>query len=139
MVSYQTAWLKANHPVEFMAAVMNCDIHLTDKLGPYKQEVDRLGIEMVPPCVNRSGATFTVDDGRIVYALGALKNVGVDAMRLIVDARRAGGRFDGLFDFAARVDLRRVGKRALEMLARSGALDALDFEPPQGLRRASRR
>ena len=54
MVSYQTAWLKANHPVEFMAAVMNCDIHLTDKLGAYKQEVDRLGIEVVPPCVNRS-------------------------------------------------------------------------------------
>jgi DNA polymerase-3 subunit alpha len=126
VVSYQTAWLKANHPVEFMAAVMNCDIHLTDKLGPYKQEVDRLGIEVVPPCVNRSGATFTVEDGRIVYALGALKNVGVEAMRLIVEARRAGGRFDGLFDFAARVDLRRVGKRALEMLARSGALDALD-------------
>ena len=87
MVSYQTAWLKANHPVEFMAAVMNCDIHLTDKLGPYKQEVDRLGIEVVPPCVNRSGATFGVAEGRILYALGALKNVGVDAMRLIAEAR----------------------------------------------------
>ena len=134
VVSYQTAWLKANHPVEFMAAVMNCDIHLTDKLGPYKQEVDRLGIAVVPPCVNRSDATFTVAEGRIVYALGALKNVGVDAMRLIVEARRAGGAFDGLFDFAARVDLRRVGKRALEMLARAGALDALEFQPPQGLR-----
>jgi len=126
VVSYQTAWLKANHPVEFMAAVMNCDIHLTDKLGAYKQEVDRLGIGMVPPCVNRSEATFSVSEGRIVYALGALKNVGVEAMRLIADARAAGGRFDGLFDFAARVDLRRLGKRALEMLARSGALDALD-------------
>ena len=126
VVSYQTAWLKANHPVEFMAAVMNCDIHLTDKLGPYKQEVDRLGIEVVPPCVNRSGATFGVEDGRIVYALGALKNVGVDAMRLIAEERAKGGRFGGLFDFAARVDLRRLGKRALEMLARAGALDALD-------------
>jgi DNA polymerase-3 subunit alpha len=82
VVSYQTAWLKANHPVEFMAAVMNCDIHLTDKLGAYKQETDRLGMEMVPPCVNRSGASFSVADGRIVYALGALKNVGVEAMRL---------------------------------------------------------
>ena len=109
-----------------MAAVMNCDIHLTDKLGAYKQEVDRLGIEVVPPCVNRSAPTFTVADGRIVYALGALKNVGVEAMRLITEARAAGGRFAGLFDFAARVDLRRLGKRALEMLARSGALDALD-------------
>jgi DNA polymerase-3 subunit alpha len=109
-----------------MAAVMNCDIHLTDKLGAYKQEVDRLGIAVVPPCVNRSEATFTVASGRIVYALGALKNVGVEAMRLITEARAAGGRFDGLFDFAARVDLRRVGKRALEMLARSGAMDGLD-------------
>ena len=65
-------------------------------------------------------------DGRIVYGLGALKNVGVEAMRLIVEARAAGGRFAGLFDFAARVDLRRIGKRALETLARAGALDALD-------------
>ncbi len=126
VVSYQTAWLKANHPVEFMAAVMNCDIHLTDKLGAYKQEVDRLGIEVVPPCVNRSEATFTVKDGKVVYGLGALKNVGVDAMRLITEARVAGGPFTGLFDFAARVDLKRVGKRALEMLARAGALDGLD-------------
>jgi DNA polymerase-3 subunit alpha len=126
VVSYQTAWLKANHPVEFMAAVMNCDIHLTDKLAAYKQEADRLGIEIAPPCVNRSEATFGVADGRILYGLGALKNVGVEAMRLITDARAAGGRFGGLFDFAARVDLRRVGKRALEMLARAGALDALD-------------
>jgi DNA polymerase-3 subunit alpha len=109
-----------------MAAVMNCDIHLTDKLGAYKQEIDRLGIEVVPPCVNRSEATFGVADGRVVYALGALKNVGVEAMRLITEARAAGGRYTGLFDFAARVDLRRVGKRAVEMLARSGALDALD-------------
>ena len=126
VVSYQTAWLKANHPVEFMAAVMNCDIHLTDKLREYRQEVSRLGIEVVPPCVNRCSAEFGVEDGRILYALGALKNVGVEAMRLITDARAAGGAFQGLFDFASRVDLRRVGKRALEMLARSGALDALD-------------
>ncbi|MBP7002709.1 DNA polymerase III subunit alpha [Amaricoccus sp.] len=125
VVSYQTAWLKANYPVEFMAAVMNCDIHLTDKLGAYKQECDRLGIRMRPPCVNRSAATFAVEDGAILYALGALKGVGVEAMRLIVAARGA-GPFTGLFDFAARVDLRRIGKKAMEMLARSGALDALD-------------
>ncbi|PJN92568.1 hypothetical protein CNY89_28580, partial [Amaricoccus sp. HAR-UPW-R2A-40] len=85
------AWLKANHPVEFMAGVMNCDIHLTDKLGAYKQECDRLGIAIRPPCVNRSEATFTVQDGAIVYALGALKGVGVEAMRLITAARGAGG------------------------------------------------
>jgi DNA polymerase-3 subunit alpha len=125
VVSYQTAWLKANHPVEFMAAVMNCDIHLTDKLGIYKQEVDRLGIEVIPPCVNRSAATFSVKEGKLIYALGALKNVGVDAMRLIVEARE-GKPFATLFDFARRVDLKRVGKRSLEMLARAGAFDDID-------------
>lgn len=126
VVSYQTAWLKANHPVEFMAGVMNCDLHLTDKLGAYKQECDRLGIAIRPPCVNRSEATFTVREGAILYGLGALKGVGVEAMRLITAARAAGGPFGGLLDFAARVDLRRVGKKALEMLARAGGLDRLD-------------
>ena len=125
VVSYQTAWLKANHPVEFMAAVMNCDLHLTDKLSVYQQEVERLGIEMVPPCINRSEALFSVDEGKVVYALGALKNVGVEAMRLIV-AEREAGAFADLFDFARRVELRRIGKRPLEMLARAGAFDRLD-------------
>ncbi len=125
VVSYQTAWLKANHTVEFMAAVMNCDIHLTDKLNIYKQEVDRLGIVTIPPCVNRSAATFTVSEGKVVYALGGLKNVGVDAMGLIVEGRN-GKPFATLYDFARRVDLKRVGKRPLEMLARAGAFDELD-------------
>jgi len=125
VVSYQTAWLKANHPVEFMAAVMNCDIHLTDKLSIYSQEVGRLGIEIVPPCVNRSLATFSVSDGRVVYGLGGLKNVGVDAMRLIVEGR-GDQAFASLFDCARRVDWKRVGKRPLEMLARAGAFDELD-------------
>ncbi|MEM6465616.1 MAG: DNA polymerase III subunit alpha, partial [Pseudomonadota bacterium] len=126
VVSYQTAWLKANHPVEFMAAVMNCDIHLTDKLNVYKREIDRMEIGLVPPCVNRSDALFSVTDGQIVYGLGALKNVGVEAMKMIQDARAQDGRFRDLFDFARRVDLKRVGKRPLEMLARAGAFDQLD-------------
>ncbi|MBP9184213.1 MAG: DNA polymerase III subunit alpha [Fuscovulum sp.] len=140
VVSYQTAWLKANHPVEFMAGVMNCDIHLTDKLAVYKRELDKLGIPVVPPCVNRSLATFATDGGSVVYALGALKNVGVEAMQLIVDARRDEDAtkaarpearnedrpFASLFDFARRVDLKRIGKRPLEMLARAGAFDQLD-------------
>ncbi len=125
VVSYQTAWLKANHPVEFMAAVMNCDIHLTDKLAIYKRECDRMGIEIVPPCVNRSAPRFTVRDGRIHYALGALKGVGIDAMRLIEEAR-GDTVFRDIYDFARRVDMKRVGKRPLEMLARAGAFDALD-------------
>ncbi|MCU0803013.1 MAG: DNA polymerase III subunit alpha, partial [Rhodobacteraceae bacterium] len=151
VVSYQTAWLKANHPVEFMAAVMNCDIHLTDKLAQYKREVDKLGIKTVAPCVNASLATFSVRDGAVVYALGALKNVGVEAMQLIVRARggahpssptssldappakkavtldeRPDKPFASLFDFARRVDMKRIGKRPMEMLARAGAFDQLD-------------
>jgi DNA polymerase III subunit alpha len=125
VVSYQTAYLKANYPVEFMAAVMNCDIHLTDKLAVYKREVDKLGIKTVAPCVNASLPTFSVKDGAVVYALGALKNVGVEAMRLISDARGA-KPFATLYDFARRVDLKRIGKRPLEMLARAGAFDQLD-------------
>ena len=125
VVSYQTAYLKANYPVEFMAAVMNCDLHLTDKLAVYKREVDKLGITTVAPCVNASGAMFTVKDGQVVYALGALKNVGVEAMRMIVTAR-GDKPFATLFDVARRVDLKRVGKRPLEMLARAGAFDVLD-------------
>lgn len=126
VVSYQTAWLKANHPVEFMAGVMNCDIHLTDKLAVYFEEV-RKGLELpwVPPCVNRSQATFDVVNGELVYALGALKNVGSDAMRMVVDAR-GDKPFVNLFDVARRVDLKRVGKRPLEMMARAGAFDVLD-------------
>ncbi len=138
VVSYQTAYLKANYPVEFMAGVMNCDIHLTDKLAVYKREVDKLGIRTVAPCVNASQALFSVRDGAVVYALGALKNVGIEAMRGIVEAR--GQRaFATLFDFARRVDLKRVGKRPLEMLARAGAFDVLDpnrarvFEALDGL------
>ena len=125
VVSYQTAWLKANHPVEFMAAVMNCDIHLTDKLAVYKRECDRMGIEIVPPCVNRSAPTFTVGQGRIHYALGALKGVGIEAMRLVHEAR-GDVPFRDIHDFARRVDMKRVGKRPLEMLARAGAFDVLD-------------
>ncbi|MCB6179856.1 DNA polymerase III subunit alpha [Rhodobacter sp. Har01] len=125
VVSYQTAWLKANHPVEFMAGVMNCDLHLTDKLATYKRELDKLGIETVPPCVNRSLATFTTAPGQVIYALGALKNVGVEAMHLITQGRGE-KPFATLFDFARRCDLKRIGKRPLEMLARAGAFDQLD-------------
>ena len=126
VVSYQTAWLKTNHPVEFMAGVMNCDIHQTEKLAIYFEEVKKgLALPWVPPCVNRSAPTFVVCGGALHYALGGLKNVGVEAMRLITDGR--GDRpFATLYDFARRVDLKRIGKRPLEMLARAGAFDQLD-------------
>ncbi|WP_113910908.1 DNA polymerase III subunit alpha [Roseovarius dicentrarchi] len=126
VVSYQTAWLKANHPTEFMAGVMNCDIHLTDKLSVYFEEVKKgLGLPWAPPCVNRSDAQFMVKSGVLHYGLGALKNVGVEAMKLVV-AGRDGKPFATLYDFARRVDIKRIGKRPMEMLARSGAFDEID-------------
>ena len=126
VVSYQTGWLKANHAVEFMAGVMNCDIHLTEKLAVYFEEVKKgLRLPYVAPCINRSLATFDVVEGALVYALGALKNVGLEAMNLIVDGR-GDQPFVTVYDLARRVDLKRVGKRPLEMLARAGAFDGLD-------------
>ncbi|MEM9046365.1 MAG: DNA polymerase III subunit alpha, partial [Pseudomonadota bacterium] len=131
LVSYQTAWLKTNHPVEFMAAPLKHAMHRTDNLNRFAQECmqEKQGqkpwIKIQPPCVNRSEAKFTVRDGEILYALGALKNVGTEAMNMIVEAR-AEGPFKTLFDFARRVDLKAVGKRPMEMLARAGGFDALE-------------
>lgn len=126
LVAYQTAWLKANHPVEFLAASMSLDLGNTDKLGIFKQEAERLGIKVRPPCVNRSEALFGVADGEILYALAAIKNVGLQGMEHIVEVRREGGPFRDLLDFARRINPRMVNKRALENLARAGAFDALN-------------
>jgi len=126
VVSYQTAWLKANHPAEFIAGMMNCDIASANKLAAYLEEVKRnLALPWIPPCINRSDAMFSVVDGQLVFALSALRNVGSDAMRMLVDAR-GDHPFVNLFDFARRVDLKRVGKRSLEMLIRAGVFDQLD-------------
>ena len=127
VVSYQTAWLKTNHPLEFMAGVMNCDIHLTEKLAIYFEKVVKKELELPysPPCVIKSHAKFSVVNGSLVYGLGALKNVGLEAMQLITDARGS-NPFSTLFDFARRIDLKRIGKRPLEMLVRAGAFDQLD-------------
>ena len=126
LVSYQTAWLKANHPLEFLAATMTFDMHNTDKLGVYKQELDRLGVKLTPPDVNRSEARFSAGEGEIFYALGALKNVGAEAMQGIVEERKARGPFRDVFEFLRRIDPRQINKRALENLIRAGALDKLD-------------
>ncbi|HEX4180996.1 MAG TPA: DNA polymerase III subunit alpha [Caulobacteraceae bacterium] len=130
MVTYQTGWLKANAPVEFYAASMSLDISNTDKLAVFYQDARRLGVSIRPPDVNRSGADFEVEDGEVLYALGAVRNVGLQAMEHLVAAREAGGRFRDLLDFVERVDPRQVNKRALENLARAGAFDSL--EPDRG-------
>ena len=125
LVSYQTCWLKANYPVEFMAAVMNNDINFTDKLSFYKQELNELGILLTPPSINKSVEVFSVDSDKIIYALGALKNVGIESMRNIISVRNTGGDFKDIFDFANRVELRKIGKRSLEMLIYAGVFDEI--------------
>jgi DNA polymerase-3 subunit alpha len=126
LIAYQTGWLKANAPVEFFAASMSLDLSNTDKLAVFYQDARRLGVRIRPPDVNRSGADFEVEDGEVLYALGAVRNVGLQAMQHLVAVREAGGRFRDLFDFVERVDPRQVNKRALENLARAGAFDGLD-------------
>src|SRR5690606_18020119 len=138
LVAYQTGWLKANWPVEFFAASMTLDLGNTDKLNVFKQELDRMGIALLPPDVNRSDAVFAVEvlpEGQetkgkggkaIRYALGAIKGVGIEAMRDLVRARREGGPFRDLFDFARRVDPRHLNRRQLENLIKAGAFDSLE-------------
>ncbi len=126
LIAYQTAWLKANHAAAFLAASMSLDRANTDKLAVFMKEARRTGVAILPPHVNRSEADFSVDaSGAIVYALSAVKNVGEAAMADIAAERRRAGPFLDLHDFAERVDLKAVGKRALESLARAGALDGL--------------
>ena len=125
VIAYQTGWLKANHPVEFFAASMSLDISNTDKLAVFYQDAKRAGVKVAPPDINRSGADFEVEDAAVLYALGAIRNVGLEAMRHVEEVRRTGGPFEDLFDFLERIDPRQVNKRALESLARSGAFDRL--------------
>ncbi len=127
-VAYQTAFLKANYPVEFIAASMTLDIGVTDRLNVFKQEALRLAIKVLPPDINRSGAAFTCDaESRVIYyALAALKGVGRQAMDHVVAIREAGGPFKSVSDFARRVDPKLVNKRAFESLARAGAFDGLN-------------
>lgn len=125
MISFQTAYLKALYPAHFVAAMMSLDLSVVEKLSFFFQEAKRINVDILPPCVNRSMADFDVSEGKVLYALGALKNVGLEAMRHVVDVRTHGGAFSDIYDFSRRVDMRIVNKRALENLARAGAFDCL--------------
>ncbi len=125
LLTYQTAYLKAHYPVEFLAASMTLEMGNTDKLSEFRAEAQRLGIKVLPPSVGRSGVAFDVEGNTIHYALGALKGVGRQAVEAIVAAR--GERpFADLSDFASRINPRAVNKRVLESLAAAGAFDALE-------------
>ena len=126
LISYQTGWLKANAAPEFFAATLSLDVGNTDKLAVYVQDAKRFSVVVRPPDINRSGADFEVEGGEVLYALGAVRNVGVEAMRHVQVVREAGGPFRDLFDFAERVDPRVVNKRVMENLARAGVFDSLN-------------
>ena len=126
VIAYQTAYLKANYPVEFFAASMTLDMGNTDKLQMFREDARRAGTRVLPPSVNDSTVDFAVKDGTILYSLAALKNVGEGAMAHVVAVRAEGGPFRSLGDFARRVDARMLNKRALESLAKAGAFDGLN-------------
>ena len=139
LVAYQTAYLKANHPVEFLAASMTLDMGNTDKLNQFRQEAGRLGITMLPPDINRSGVDFTVEpdpktgNPAIRYALAAVKGVGAQAMRDLIVERDANGSFKDLFDFARRLDTKGFNRRQFESLVKAGAFAAIAPNRAQSL------
>ncbi len=130
LVAYQTAYLKAHYPAEFMAAVLSSDMDNTDKMVVFIEDAKQMGLKIINPSVNHSFYRFTVsesegDSQSIIFGLGAVKGLGEAAVNLIVEEREARGNFKNLFDFCARLDHRKINKRALEALVNSGAMDQL--------------
>jgi DNA polymerase-3 subunit alpha len=126
LVSYQTLWMKAHYPAEFMAAVMSADMDNTDKIVTLVDECEHMKLKLLPPDVNSGQHKFTVNtDGHIVYGIGAIKGVGEGPIEAIIEARDAGGPFHDLFDFCHRVDIKRLNKRVIEKLILAGAMDKL--------------
>src|SRR5690606_16398454 len=137
VVAYQTAYLKAHYPVDFMAASMSLDLSNSDKLASFVQDAKRIGVTILPPDLNHSEADFSVEkteEGLAVrYALGAVRNVGLAAMGSVVEERKRGGKFKALYDFAERIDAKAINKRQLENLAKAGALDAMEPDRARAL------
>ncbi|MFY7697277.1 MAG: DNA polymerase III subunit alpha [Legionella sp.] len=129
LIAYQTAWLKAHYPAAFMAAVMSSDMDNTDKMVVFINECSEMNLHIVPPAINKSVYHFTVsDDNSIIYGLGAIKGVGEAAIQCIIEQRNQQGPYCSQFDLCQRVDLRKVNKRVLEALIKSGSLDDLGVE-----------
>ncbi len=129
LVAYQTAWLKAHYPAEFLAAVMSSEMQNTDNVVFLIDDCRHNDLEVLPPSVNMSLYHFHASDERtIVYGLGAIKGVGEQAMQSVIDSRQKEGPYRDLFDFCHRIDLKKINKRTLEALIRAGALDCLGIE-----------
>ncbi len=125
LISYQTAYLKAHYPAEFMAALLSCDVNNTDKVVRYIQESQDHGIDVLPSDINESDKDFTVIKGAIRFGLAAVKNVGGAALDSIIEVRNDDGPYRSLGDFCTRVDSRKVNKRVIESLVKAGAFDTL--------------
>jgi len=137
LVAYQTAWLKQHYPAQFMAATISSDMDKTDKVVTFIDECRAMGLTLLPPDVNHGQFQFSVDpENRVIYGLGAIKGLGEGPVSNILAARTDGGPFKDLFDFCARVDGRKVNKRAIEAMIRSGAFDEIGPEGDIGYRRA---
>lgn len=132
MISYRTAWLKANYPVEYMAAVVSSVMNTKDKVPYYVNQCHEMDIEVLPPDVNESDIGFTAVEGKIRFGLNAVKGVGVGAIEAIIAARESGGPFTSIYDFCARVDSQLANKRTLEALIKSGAFDSTG-DPRRGM------
>jgi len=138
LVSYQTLWMKTHFPGPFMAAVMSADMDNTDKIVTLVDECSNMGLDLLPPDVNNGHYKFTVNEAdQIIYGIGAIKGVGEGPIEAIIAARETGGEFSDLFDFCARIDLKKANKRVLEKLIKSGALDALGPKSEGGPHRAA--
>ena len=124
MIAYQTAYLKAHYPVEFMAALLTCEMDNNDKVLRHMNECREMGIEVLPPNINDSNRDFTVSQRKICFGLAAVKNVGEAAIESITGNRNELGNFTSLFDFCKRVDLRKVNRRVIESLIKCGAFDS---------------
>ena len=129
LISYQTAWLKAHYPAQFLAANLSAEMHNVDRVVVLVDEVNRLGLNLKSPSINRSSYRFTTLDGDIVYGLGALRGVGESAVESIERERNESGVFKSLVDFCNRVDSKKVNKRVIEALIMAGAMDSFVESP----------
>ncbi len=131
LIAYQTAWLKAHYPAQFLAALLSCDVDNTDKVVKYIHECREMGIDVLPPDINESHTDFTVIRDRIRFGLAAVKNVGGAALESIIEEREKNGSFSSLADFCNRIDPGRVNRKVIESLIKAGAFDSMQAHRAQ--------
>ena len=131
LVAYQTAYLKANYPQEFMAALLSSVMGTNEKIGSYIETCRQMGIDVLPPDINASQSSFSVDGNGIRFGLAAVKNVGENAIQNMVVTRDANGKFESLVDLCTKVDMRLINKRVIESLIKCGAFDSLGAKRSQ--------